>query len=149
MIALTILGMNAGLGFRTTPASPDMNCKHAECTENVWISLTHFAKAKANSSAILNDNILKSTLSSGSNRDMERASSTNPKSHEGESSFKTGKAQHVPFMNLHTKVMLPRSFVIKTNVQADITVRNTFMVENAFPWSIKSWRNDRMTATEH
>ncbi len=79
MVALTILGMNAGLGFRTTPASPDMNCKHAECTENAWILLTHFAEAKANSSAVLNDNIGYFDVKN----DMERASSTNPKSHEG------------------------------------------------------------------
>ncbi len=92
-----------------------MNCKHAECTENVWILLILFPNAKANNSAILNDNILKSTISNGSNGDMER-SSTNPKSHEGESGFETGKVWRAPFMNLRTKRMLPHSFVIKTNV---------------------------------
>ncbi len=106
-MALSILGMNAGLGLRKTPASPDMNCKHAECTENAWISLTRFAEAKANRSAVLNYSILKSTLSSGSNGDMERASSTNPKSHEGESGFETGKVRRAPFMNLHTKGCCP------------------------------------------
>ncbi len=141
--------MNAGLGFRQTPESPDMNCKHAECTDNAWISLTRFAEAKANSSAVLNDSILTSTLSSGSNGDMESASSTNPRSHEGESGFETGKARRAPFMNLHIKGFCPTVLLSKPMWQADIAARYTFTVENAFPWSIKSWRNDRTTATEH
>ncbi len=51
---------------------------------------------------------------------MEIASSINPKSHEGESGFETGKARRAPFMNLHTKGCCPTVLLSKSMYQADM-----------------------------
>lgn len=89
------------------------------------------------------NNILNSILSSGSNGDIERASSTNPKSHQGQNSFEIGKAERVLFMNLHTKGCCPTGLLSKPMWKAWTAAINTFMVENTLE------QNDRTTATEH